>query len=269
MAMSLLLFLVSFAVAGCSYVSPDAGHEAVLVRKPLLFGSGGIDPTPIKAGKTKYIAWTTDAIIVDMRPQQTEIEFKDAMTSTGVPVEFHSAMQWQFTDSVKAVSGFGVDEQFFVRNIEQKYRMSVRDSVKKKSLIAIAIDASAAEEVDAEVKTATLAIIKESGLPIGLLGVTLGKANPPDAVKTQRIATAEQQQRQETEKQGKLAEDQRKFHEESRADADNAYLKKMGMSSEQFIQLRQIETIKQVCAWERGNCTFINGNPTGTMFTIK
>ncbi len=253
----------------CSAVSPDAGYEAVLVKKPWLFGSGGIDPTPIKAGKTTYVALSTEVVYVNMQPQETEIEFKDAMTSTGVPVEFHSAMQWKFNDSVKAVSDFGVDAGFFSRNIEQKYRMSVRDAVKKQSLIAIAIDASAAETVDLEVKTATLAVIKEVGAPMELLGVTLGKANPPDAVKTQRIHTAEQQQRQETERQGKLAEDARKFHEESRAEADMAYLRKMNLSPEQFIQLKQIETLKQVCAWERGNCTFVTGNTGGAMFTIK
>ena len=34
------------AMAACSTVTPDAGQEAVLVRKPLLFGHGGVDPTP-------------------------------------------------------------------------------------------------------------------------------------------------------------------------------------------------------------------------------
>ena len=37
-------------LSACSTVQPDAGHEAVLVRKPLIFGSGGVDPTPVKTG---------------------------------------------------------------------------------------------------------------------------------------------------------------------------------------------------------------------------
>ena len=37
--------LMAVLAIGCGFktVAPDAGHEAVLIRKPLLFGSGGVD----------------------------------------------------------------------------------------------------------------------------------------------------------------------------------------------------------------------------------
>jgi len=43
------------------------------------------------------------------------------------------------------------------------------------------------------------------------------RANPPDAIKNQRIETATQEQRIQTEQQTKLAEVQRKSAEEARA----------------------------------------------------
>ena len=52
------VFAMVAAVSACSTVQPDAGHEAVLVRKPLIFGSGGVDETPVKTG-LKYVAFTT------------------------------------------------------------------------------------------------------------------------------------------------------------------------------------------------------------------
>jgi len=79
------------------------------------------------------------------------------------------------------------------------------------------------------------------GLPVTLVTMTVGRANPPDAIKSQRIETAAQEQRSNTEKQRKLAEDQRRAAETSRAEADNAYREAMHLSPEQFIQL---ETIK-------------------------
>lgn len=267
--MAVATIIMSMMLTACSLADSKQGEETVLILKPRFFGDGGIHPTPLKNGQTQYIAWTTDEIHVNMLPQQTELEFKDLMTSNGVPIEFHAAVQWKYNDSVKAVSSYGVDAEFFARVLEQKFRMSVRDAVKKRELNEMAINASAAEEVDKEVHAAMASIIKESGAPIDLLGVTLGKANPPDAVRDQRVATAAQQQRQETERQGKLAEDQRKMHEESRAAADKAYLEKMNLSAEQFVQLRQIDTLKEVCAWQRGNCTFVNGNMGGAMFTLK
>jgi hypothetical protein len=57
--------LLAIGVAACRTVTPDAGYEAVLVRKPLIFGSGGVDDTPVKTG-LKYVAFTTEAVYVNM-----------------------------------------------------------------------------------------------------------------------------------------------------------------------------------------------------------
>jgi uncharacterized membrane protein YqiK len=79
---------------------------------------------------------TTSAIVVDMRPRQQEVTFDDLFTADGVPLDFHSAIQYRITDSVKLVRDFGADDGpngmgFFARNLEQSYRMIVRDAVKK------------------------------------------------------------------------------------------------------------------------------------------
>lgn len=52
------VLLIVALVVGCRTVQPDAGHEAVLVRKPLFFGSGGVDETPVKTGLNaeQYVA---------------------------------------------------------------------------------------------------------------------------------------------------------------------------------------------------------------------
>jgi hypothetical protein len=97
--------------------------------------------------------------------------------------------------------------------------------------------------------------------------MTVGKANPPDAIKNQRIETATQEQRIQTEKQTKLAEDQRQQAEQSRANADNAYREAMHLSPEQFIQLEMIKMQRDVCGGNgKGNCTFIqNGSAVPTL----
>ena len=72
-----------------------------------------------------------------------------------------------------------------------------------------AINTAAVEQIDRVVSEQLTAYIKEIGLPIRLVDMTVGRANPPDAIKNQRIETAAQEQRANTEKQRKLAEDQR------------------------------------------------------------
>src|ERR1017187_2424322 len=78
-------------MAGCSSYSPDAGHEIVLVEKPMIFGHGGVDPDPVTTGRT-YGAWTTDGIDVYVQPYKYETELPDTMTKDGVPITFHAIM---------------------------------------------------------------------------------------------------------------------------------------------------------------------------------
>ena len=84
-------------------------------------------------------------------------------------------------------------------------------------------------------------------------------------MKNQRIETATQEQRIQTEQQTKLAEDQRQTAETSRANADNAYNAAMHLSPEQFIRLETIEMQLEVCG-EKGKatCTFIQNGATPT-----
>jgi hypothetical protein len=259
------LVAIAFGASACGTVQPDAGHEAVLVRKPLFFGAGGVDSTPVKAG-LKYIAWTTSSVDVNMQPQRVDSEFTDLMTSDGVPIDFHAVISLQVIDSVRLVRDFGADMQqggvpgYWTRNLDQPFRTAVRDSVKAHGMNEMAIQATAAEAVDKVVTEHLLAIVKETG-------VSLGRANPPDAILHQRVETAAQEQRINTEKQKKLAEDQRKLAEESRAAADQAYNQKMGLNTEQYVALQAIQMQREVCA--KGTCTFISGANATPMLNLR
>ena len=271
--MSGVLAVAIFAVSvvACGTVEPDAGHEAVLVRKPMLFGSGGVDSTAVKTG-LKYIALTTSSIDVNMQPMRIDAEFTDLMTSDGVPIDFHAVITLQVVDSVKLVRDFGADlnEQgpgFWVRNLDQPFRTAVRDSVKTHGMNEMAIQATAAEAVDKVVTEHLLAIVKEGGVPVKILDVSLGRANPPDAILHQRVETAAQEQRINTEKQKKLAEDQRKMAEESRAAADQSYNLKMGLNTEQYVALQAIQMQREACA--KGGCTFMFGGNAVPFINVK
>lgn len=273
-AMVLVLgaMLMVMALSACSTVQPDAGHEAVLVRKPLIFGSGGVDAAPVKTG-LKYVAFTTRGIDVNMQPRRIDAEFTDLMTSDGVPIDFHAVITLQVTDSVKLVRDFGADAGpdgvpgFWNRNLDQPFRTAVRDAVKAHGMNEMAIQATAADEVDNVVTEHLLRIVKETNVPVKILDVSLGRANPPDAILHQRVETAAQEQRINTEKQKKLAEDQRKMAEESRAAADQAYNQKMGLNTEQYVALQAIQMQRDVCG--KGTCTFIYGANATPLLNLR
>lgn len=251
----MLVVLFALMVTGCSMYSPDAGHEIVLVEKPLIFGHGGVNPEPVKTGRS-YAAVTTDGVDVYMQPQKFDVEMQDMMTSDGVPIEFHAIMILQVTDSVALIKGFGPD--WYKNNLEEQFRTMVRQAVRKHGMNETAISTTALDAIDNEIHDQLVDFIGKKSLPIKLVTMTVGKANPPDAIKHQRIETATQEQRINTERQRKLAEDQRKAAEQSRADADNAYREAMHLSPEQFIQLKAIEMQKDVCGEQgKAGCTFI------------
>jgi hypothetical protein len=268
---AVVVALIVVGAAACRTVQPDAGHEAVLVRKPLIFGSGGVDETPVKTG-LKYVAFTTQSVDVNMQPMRIDSEFTDLMTSDGVPIDFHAVISMQVVDSVKLVRDFGADYTndmpgFWVRNLDQPFRTAVRDSVKTHGMNEMAIQATAAEAVDKVVTEHLLTIVKDTGVPVRILDVSLGRANPPDAILHQRVETAAQEQRINTERQKKLAEDQRKMAEESRAAADQAYNMKMGLNTEQYVALQAIQMQREVCA--KGGCTFLFGGNATPLLNLR
>jgi hypothetical protein len=261
----MLAVIALCGLTGCSVASPDAGHQAVWVEKPLFFGHGGVEQEPVTPGRS-FGAITSDAIDVNMLPQRVDMEFDDMMTSSGVPVSFHVVATFKITDSVKLVSQYGADYDdktewgFWNRNIDQPLRTAVRDSVKRRDMQEMAISQTAADAVGSEVATAAVKIVQQTGVPIIFSAINVGRVNPPDAIKNQRIETAAQEQRAITMQQTKLAEDQRKAAEQSRASADNAYREAMQLSPDQFLQLERIKMQRDVCAEGKSNCTFFIGS---------
>jgi regulator of protease activity HflC (stomatin/prohibitin superfamily) len=236
-------------------VKPDAGHEAVLIHKPLIFGHGGVDADPVKTGR-KYVWWTTDSVMVNMQPLQFGVHFDDLMSSDGVPLDFDGVIRLQITNSVRLIREFG--PEWYQRNVQSEFQNRVRQAVRKHGMNETAINTQAVDAIDREVSEAMETYIADAKLPLKLIQITVGKANPPDSIKSQRIETAAQQQRVLTEQQRKLAEDSRQEAERSRAKADNAYREAMQLSPQQFLQLETIKMQQAACA--SGHCTFIAGS---------
>ncbi|KKW41940.1 MAG: Membrane protease subunit, stomatin/prohibitin [Candidatus Magasanikbacteria bacterium GW2011_GWA2_56_11] len=245
---------------------PDAGHEIVLVHKPLLFGSGGIDPEPVRTGQ-QYIWWTTEGVDVDVQPQQFEVKFDDLMSSDGVPLDFDSVIRLQVTDSVALIKNFG--PKWYEKNVESVLKNRVRQAVRQHGMNETAISTVAIEEIDAAVSEAMAQYLEGAQLPVRLIDVTVGKANPPDAIKTQRVETAAQEQRKTTEAKRDQAEKSRKAAEQSRAEADNAYRNAMGLSPELFVALEAVKMQREVCATSGAHCSFIIGDTGRVVPTIN
>ena len=84
---------------------------------------------------------------------------------------------------------------------------------------------------------------KEKEFPIIIKAVVTGAAKPNKDQLTEMNRTAALIQKKESEQRNKEMEIVRAEAETARAQADKAYQNAMGLSSEQFIQLKYIEMI--------------------------
>lgn len=250
-------FVVFAVVAWLFSVNIGPGQEAVLIDKPLIWGHGGVQKVPVPTGRV-YVWPTTNNVIVEKRPQQFLEHFDDLMSSDGVPLDFDAALRLQVLESVALVEKYG--EKWYGNNVEVEFRNRVRQAVRKHGMNETAISTVAIDAIDSEVTDAMNTYLASANIPVKLVQVTVGKANPPDSIKDQRVATASQQQRKMTEDQRKLAEDARKAAEGSRAAADKEYLQKLGLSSEQFVTLEGFKVQREVCGGANGHCTFLIGD---------
>jgi regulator of protease activity HflC (stomatin/prohibitin superfamily) len=258
---SIIPLLVLGSCTTGHYITVPENNEGVLISKPW-FGSGGYYPTTVKGPGSTFTWGTTSAIMVATSPEQHTLEINDLMSSDGVPLDFDATILLQVNDPLVLIKSYGA--KWYDNNLKSEVLSYVRDAVKKHGLNETAISTTAIASIDGEVTDRLEAYLRLHKFPVTLVRFTVGKANPPDSVKDQRIATAQQEQRLQTLIKSKLAEDQRKLSETARAEADNAYRVQMGLSPEQFVQLKTLETMKDVCGDK--NCTFVG---TGTNILLQ
>lgn len=255
-----IILIIGFFVV--KTVEIPAGKVGVIVDKPYFFGNQGVRDDVVQPGR-KWLWVTTEVVLIDSTPILKKEVANDYMSSDGVPLDFEAVIRVQITDAANMIAQFGPN--WYENNIQKEFQNAIRDTVKKYGLQETAINASASAKIDAEVTDKMEKYIKSAKIPVRLIQITLGKANPPDSVKDQRIATAQQEQRVQTEKQRKLAEDSRLAAEASRAAADNKYRNEMSLSPQQFISLETLKTYEKICGVTpegKSNCTFfIGGNP--------
>jgi len=241
----LLLLALFSSLSACTAVSPEPGQQAVLVDKPLLFGTGGVRLEDVRNPGRTYTWWTTDKIYVDVTPQTVQVGFDDFSSSDNILLDFSTQIQYRITAPALLLSRFG--QQWFQNNVASQYASIVRDQVKRYDMTRMMSDPETAKLIDDAVTASVRALVKEQGLPIEIQNITLGRARPNANVLEQMNLTAAQQQRVKTLAEATNAERQREQEQVAKADADNAYRNRMGLSPEQYLASQIAELNANAC----------------------
>ena len=243
------LFCSSVLLSGCTTVAPEAGEEGVKVHKPWIFGTGGIDMTPVETG-LEYTWLSTDYVIVNMLPRAYDEDLDDATSNDNTLLDFNTQIQLQVKDNKSPVliKNYGVD--WYNSVIKEVYRNTVRGYISKYGPFDLMSNREVLDSINLFVKNdiqnyISLLSSKQGELPIDVVNVVVGRAIPNERQKAEMDATAAATQAKRTEESRREMLVAREAAERQRAIADKAYQEELGLTTDQFIQLRAWEIIKE------------------------
>ena len=236
-------------LASCTVVAPEAGEEGVKVHKPWVFGSGGVDMTPVETG-LQYTWLSTDYVIVNMLPQAYDEDLDDATSNDNTLLDFNTQIQLQVKDNMSPVLIKNYGANWYSSVIKEVYRNTVRGYISKYGPFDLMSNREVLDSINLFVKNdiqnyIKLLSSKQGELPIDVVNVVVGRAIPNERQKAEMDATAAATQAKRTEESRRDMLVAREAAERQRAIADKAYQEELGLTTDQFIQLRAWEIIKE------------------------
>ena len=238
-----LLFI--FTLQSCTVVQPGPGQEAVLTEKPIMFGHGGVVEQPISTGLS-YTWFSTSKEYYDITPQKITEDFENLIPSDNTPVSFSVYLKLKAQSGKTPIlcKGFG-GSKWYENNIQAAFRTMVRDKASAYTMFDLASKREISMKLEKDLTETVSTYIKNLGIPVDVLQVSIGTITPPETVLNQTKLTAEQNQGKLTQIARADAELSRKQAEINKAIADKAYQQSMGMTVDQYLHLRTIEIEKE------------------------
>ena len=264
------LFLVTIltTITGCfSPSSVDAGQEGVMVKKPWIFGHGGVEAQPIKTGLV-WTAWSTEVVRVDVKPFNVTEPFDDLITVDNNPVDFNIHMTFKHIEgkTPELVEKFGING-WYINKVQEPLRNSVREFTKSRTMFEMTTNPKTVSELEKKVSEEIREFLKKENIPTELVLATIGKVMPPQAVLDATIQTGVQKQNVLTQVERVKAEQSRELAEKASANADKAYMTAINMSADQYLKMKELDN--QKLAIEKGNNVSIIMGNAQPIFNVK
>lgn len=266
----ILTTILSLFMVSCGVIAPSGDEEAVVMKKPWFFGHGGIQPSPISAGRS-WVAPTTYGIIFKITPITYNEPFEDLVSADNTPVTFHAYLKAQIIKGQTPVLYKNFGEQWYSNSLQPTFRAVVRDKASQYKMFDLAGKREVLAEVEKFVFDKMTDYCKTMGLPVSILQVTIGAVTPPTEVLEETKRTAAQNQSILTQSARAKSEEARKQAEINKALADKAYQNQMGMNMADYLHLRALEIEKEKIELvrEKQNVSIIMGQGIVPTFGIN
>jgi len=242
-----LLFVVLIS-ASCTKVAVNADEEAALVMKPWFFGHGGVYSQPVSTGLT-WCAPTTDYVTFKIVPQRYDEKFDDIFSNDNTPLDFNTYITIQIEQGKTPILLQNYGAQWYVHNIQVPYRNKTREYVSMYSPFDLISNREVISVIDSMLLIDMREYVANKSLekpfPINIVSVTTGAARPNQDQLDEMNNTAAAIQKTKTQERLCEMEKKREAAEKQRAVADKAYMREMGLTADQYIELRAWNIIEE------------------------
>lgn len=242
--LSLLALSLLFILPSCKSVVIAPGEEAALVKQPYIFGSDGVDEEVLTQGR-HYLALSSSAYVYNVKPVKYEESFDDVITADNNPVDFTSYIQIEIEKGKCNNLHQSKGKDWYKENIMDQFRAKIRGYCSKYPMFVLTTDRTIVDSLELIIKQEMIDYVTEENINILIKQVIIGKVTPPQSVIQQTHKTAAQEQAKKTENARGEREDARKIADEKKAVADLAYKNKFGMTTDQYLRLRELEIEKE------------------------
>ena len=265
-----IMLTMSMTMTSCiGCTTANADEEIVLIDKPWFLGHGGVQSEPVETG-LEWIWWSTDTETFKIVPFKHQVDMDDLFSDDNTPLDFHTIIitQIQKGKSPILLQNYGTD--WFNTNLYNYYCNLVRDHISQHSPFDLMSNRAILNEIDTKVlkqmQSYVAELSKEKEFPVTIRQVTIGKAIPNKEQLAEMNKTAKAVQAKQTQERQVEVELAREKAERQRAKADKAYREELGLSTQDFISLKWIETI---AAKNGANIDVMVGGGSTPMWNIK
>ena len=245
-----VIFAGLTTLTSCHGVSPDADEEAVLIKKPWNpFEHGGVDSEPVEPGLT-WCAFTTDAVYFKTCPVAYNEHIEDAYSNDNTQLDWDIQIKLKIKKGKTPILYKNYGVKWYENNIHKPFVSHFYNLVGNYSPFDLMSNRKVTDSIEAimanYMNNHIQKLSKEDGeFPVAVDGIYVGKGTPNERMKKEMDRTAAMIQERKSEEQRKKTQEVRESAEYRRAMADKMYMTTMGLTNEQFIQLKAWDIIEK------------------------
>lgn len=195
------------------------------------------------------------------------------MSSDNTPVDLtaHVLIQINKGQTPLLLQKFGKD--WYLNDIQKDLCNEVRNEISKYPMMELTCKRTIYDNASSRIENVLKNKVHREHIPITIMKVIIDKACPNSEVMEEYNKTAAQIQAKQTQMAASQMQSYRKIAEEKRAEADDAYRVKMGLTPEQYIRLRSVEIEKEKVDMVRNkqnvSVTMLMGNGAQPFYNVK